>query len=152
MGSIKLKIFQPGCIRNFQFLPKQEARNLLVNSATRLQATFPRLVHDYHHWTKEFSLSFYFKFIWLSAKRKQRQWEAKSDSVKINEDFGHNRAPFIHHVRTSLSPIRGYDQFLDNSCTKLSYNLSFKTSQSRKSVCECMFSRMHLCTIHSLSY
>lgn len=58
--------------------------------------------------------------------------EAKSNSAKINEDVGHNRILFIHHIHTSFSLIRDYWQFLDNSCTKLSYNQSCKTSQGEE--------------------
>lgn len=73
-----------------------------------LVGNVPHAGAQHHHLEPSgFSLSFYSKFTRLSAKRKQTQ-EAKSNSVKINEDVGHNGIPFIHHIRTSVSLIRDY--------------------------------------------
>lgn len=128
MNYAKLEIFQPGHKRNFNFpLNKRNPPVILLSSC---KLSFP-------HQCTAIIIQNQVDFLFLSVpnslgllpRENTDTGEAKSNSVKINEDVGHNRILFIHHIPTSFSLIRDYQQFLDNSCTKLSYNQSYKTSQ-----------------------
>ena len=78
-------------------------------------------MHSYHH-LEPSGFSLFLSApdsLGLLPRENTDTGKAKSNSVKINEDVGHNRILFIRHIPTTSSLIRDYQQFLDNSCTKI---------------------------------